>query len=338
MTITSGQIAELTEGELFGSADVVITGVYPLEDAEEGSLSFVTEEYAKKLKKIDTKASVLIIPKSLSPIEGKVCIAVENPMEALIKVLHLFEKKHFGYGISPHAVIYPNVTIGDNVIIREFVVIEDGAFIEDDVVIMPFCYIGRNVRVGRKSILFPAVVIYHGCVIGEKNIIHAGAVIGADGFGYIEKNGVRVKIPQVGNVVIGDNVEIGANTCIDRATLGSTKIGAGVKIDNLVQIGHNVCVGDNTVMAGQCGIAGSVRIGKNVMMGGQVGVADHVNIGDNVKIAAKSGVPGNIRDGETVIGSPAMPVAVWRKIYGAMKKLPEIYEFYKKLKKQGVGK
>ncbi|NPA15739.1 MAG: UDP-3-O-(3-hydroxymyristoyl)glucosamine N-acyltransferase [Deferribacteres bacterium] len=337
MVQTASDIARIVGGELIGDASEPVKGVSSLDEAKEGELSFVTEEYYRKNKVINTRASVLIVPKGFPPLEGKTLIAVDDPMEAVIKVLHLFVDGDYGSGISPYAVVSPSAKLGENVVLREFVVVEDGAVIEDDAVVMPFCYIGKNAVVGKGSILFPHVVVYRDCVIGKKCVIHAGAVIGADGFGYIEVEGRRVKIPQIGRVVIEDNVEVGANTCIDRATLGSTRVGEGTKLDNLVQIGHNVKIGRNTVIAGQTGIAGSVKVGDGVMMGGQVGVADHVKIGDRVMIAAKSGVTGNLKDGEVVIGSPAMPVSVWKRIYGAMKKLPEIYAFFRKLKAKGLG-
>ncbi len=336
MVLTVSEIARIINGRVIGDSSVLVKGVSSLEEAREGELSFVTEEYYKKHKRVNTRASVLIVPKSFPTLEDKVHIIVDNPKEAIIKILHLFEEKDYGSGISPYAVISSSAKLGNNVVVREFVVIEDNAIIEDDVIIMPFCYIGKNVFVGRGTVLFPRVVIYKDCIIGKECVIHAGSVIGADGFGYIEVEGKRVKIPQIGRVVIEDHVEIGANTCIDRATLGSTKIGQGTKLDNLVQIGHNVVIGRNTVIAGQTGIAGSVKVGDNVMMGGQVGVADHVSIGNRVKIAAKAGVSGNVKDDEVIIGSPAMPVAIWKRIYGAMKRLPEIYALFKKLKAKGL--
>ena len=328
------QIANIVNGELQGDSEKEVRDIKGLEEADSNSLSFVTKDYLRKKKEIKTRAAVLLFPKDVPPPKNKTCILVDDPLFALVRLIGAVFKEEFGEGISPYAQVSSSAKLGKNVVIREFVVIEDEVEIKDNVVIMPFCFIGKGSVVGEGTVLFPHVTIYPRCRIGRNCRIHSGAVIGADGFGYFEKDGKRIKIPQIGTVVIEDDVEIGANTCIDRATFGATVVGEGVKIDNLVQIGHNVKIGKHSVLAGQVGIAGSVTVGEYVLMGGQVGIADHVRIGNRVKIAAKAGVPGNVKDDMEIIGSPAMPAKVWKRIYVAMKRLPEIFEFYRKLRRE----
>jgi len=212
--------------------------------------------------------------------------------------------------------------------------VERDAVLEDNVVVMPFAFVGAGSVIGEGTVLFPGVVIYPGTRVGKRCRIHSGAVIGADGFGYVERDGKRVKIPQVGRVVIGDDVEIGANTCIDRATFGETVVGEGTKIDNLVQIGHNCRIGRHCAFAGQVGISGSVVVGDRVLMGGQAGIADHAVIGSDVKVAAKAGVFGKVADGEVIVGAPAMSAAKWKRIQGIISRLPEIYSLFRKLKRE----
>ncbi len=326
----ASEIASFVGGRLEGP-DIEVRGLSSYRDAQEGEITFVANS---SWLRHSTGASVIILKEGMPPVEGKSCIFVKDPLEAVIRLAYMFWKEDYGTGISGMAVVSPKAHIGKDVVIREFAVVEDDVVLEDGVVVMPFVYIGKGSRVGEKTVLFPHVVVYPGTMIGKRCRIHAGTVLGADGFGYIERDGKRVKIPQIGRVVIGDDVEIGANTCIDRATFGKTEIGAGTKLDNLIQIGHNVKVGKDCAFAAQVGISGSVEIGDRVLMGGQVGIADHVRIGSDVKIAAKAGVPGNIRDGEVVIGGfPAIPASRWKRIYGAMLKLPEIYSLFRKLTK-----
>ena len=200
--------------------------------------------------------------------------------------------------------------------------------------IYPQAYIGDNVKIGNNTTIYPGVKIYHDCVIGNNCIIHAGAVIGADGFGFAPHDGKYVKIAQIGNVVIEDNVEIGANTTIDRATMGSTVIHEGVKLDNLIQVAHNVEIGESTVMAAQCGIAGSTKIGSHCMMGGQVGVAGHITVGDHVNVGAQTGIPNHIDPNSTLLGTPAMPAREFARVSVLMRKLPELSQTIRELQKE----
>lgn len=315
------EIAEVVDGILFGDPTFEIKGIASFDEAEENDLTFFVDG---KLR--DTRSRIVVIPEDSVLPGDKYFIIVRDVYQAIVKVAYLFEEEYFGGGISSSAIIYPGVQIGKNVVIREFVVVESGVVIEDNVVVMPFVYIGRNSIIGEGTILFPRVTIYPNTVIGKRCRIHAGTVIGSDGFGYVEVEGKRVRIPHLGRVVIEDEVEIGANTTIDRGTFGSTVIGRGTKVDNLVQIAHNVKVGSNCVFAGQVGISGSVKVGNNVMFGGQVGVADHAVIGDNVMIAAKSGVMGIVKSGEKLAGIPAISAEKWKRIQVLLSRLPNIYK------------
>jgi len=269
-----GDIAKILDGRLNGSPDIDITGVAEIKRAVNGDITFVSKKkYLPELK--HSKASAVILQEGLDE-EGlieKSSVIVKNPYLSLISLLKLFYPvQDNSKGISPQSLIKTK-NIGRDVTIHPFVCIEDNVEIGDKVIIYPFTYIGRDSRIAEGSIVHSNVSIYHNVIVGKNVIIHSGAVLGSDGFGFVkDDNGVYQKIPQVGNVIIEDDVEIGANVCIDRATLGSTIIKKGVKIDNLVQIAHNVTIGDNTVIAGQTGVSGSCTIGKNVVMGGQVGL------------------------------------------------------------------
>jgi UDP-3-O-[3-hydroxymyristoyl] glucosamine N-acyltransferase len=238
-------------------------------------------------------------------------------------------------GISGHAVIASSAKIGVNVHIGDFVCIGEGVVIEDNVIVQSNVNIGNRVAIGAGSVLYPGVRVYHDCVIGKKCTLHANAVIGSDGFGFApDANGVFKKVPQIGNVVLEDNVDVGANTCIDRATMGSTIIRKGVKLDNLIQIAHNVEIGENTVMAAQCGVAGSTKIGKQCMIGGQVGFAGHITVADETKIAAQSGISGNVKvPGTTLMGTPAFSAMEYNKSYVFFKRLPGMNQMMDQFKK-----
>jgi UDP-3-O-[3-hydroxymyristoyl] glucosamine N-acyltransferase len=238
-------------------------------------------------------------------------------------------------GISKLASISDKATIGENCYIGDFVVIEDGAKIGDNVQLYAQCYVGDNVTIGEGTKFYPGVKIYEGCKIGKNCIFHAGVVIGADGFGFAPKeDGTFAKIPQLGNVIIEDNVELGANTCIDRAKTDSTIIRAGVKLDNLIQIGHNVEVGSNTVMSAQVGIAGTTKVGSNCFIAGQVGIADHVTVGDRVQIGSKSGIDKSVPDGEIRFGFPALPGMQYHRSFAVFKNLPEMSQKLRDLEKR----
>jgi UDP-3-O-[3-hydroxymyristoyl] glucosamine N-acyltransferase len=237
-------------------------------------------------------------------------------------------------GVSQRASISEKATIGQNCYIGDFAVIEAGAVIGDGAKIYPHCYVGDNVKVGAGTTLYPRVSIYEGCVIGSRCIIHAGAVIAADGFGFAPNAaGGFDKIPQLGNVIIEDDVEIGANTCIDRAKTDSTIIHRGVKLDNLIQVGHNVQIGENTVSSAQMGIAGTSKVGKNCFLAGQVGIADHITIGDNVKIGSQSGIDRDVPSGEVRFGSPALKGLGYYRSFAVFKELPELARKLRNLEK-----
>ena len=263
-------------------------------------------------------------------------IRVANAYESLAKLLDLVEKtKTQKVGIEPMSYVAPSAKVGESVYIAAFAYIGENAIVGENSKIYPHVTIGDNVTIGSNVILFSGVKIYAGCKVGDNSIIHAGAVIGSDGFGFApQTDGSYHKIPQIGNVVIESNVEIGANTVIDRAVMGSTIIHEGVKLDNLIQIAHNVEIGKHTVMAAQAGVAGSTKIGEKCVFGGQIGLAGHIKIGDNVKVGAQSGILNNVKDESEIIGSPAMlPVREWYKSSVIFGKLPEMYRELSQLKK-----
>ena len=329
MKITAKQIAQLISGTLEGNESVEVSKLTKIDQGEKGSLSFIADsKYDAFL--YSTKSSIVVIKEDFVIEKTVACtvIRVKNPHRAFVKILQFYDSmKDEKLGISKHAFIAKTAKIGRNVYIGEGVVIGENAQIEDDAKIYPQTYIGDKVTVGESTILYAGVKVYENCQIGDFCIIHAGCVIGADGFGFMpDENGVYEKIPQLGNVIIENNVEIGANSCIDRATLESTIIRQGVKIDNLNQIAHNCDIGENTVIAACCGIAGSVHIGRNCIFAGQVGVKDHMKIGNQVIIGAQCGVHKNISDKQVILGSPAMEAKKMMKIFAAMNFLPNILE------------
>ena len=262
-------------------------------------------------------------------------IKVDNAYESLAKLMTLYEmSKPKKTGIDPLASVAANARIGENVYIGPFACIEEGAVIGDNAYIHPHVTVGCNAKVGNGTILYPHVTVYHDCRIGNQCIIHAGAVIGADGFGFAPSVEGYEKIPQIGITIIEDQVEIGANTCVDRATMGATIVHKGTKLDNLIQIAHNVEVGSHTVMASQVGIAGSAKIGEWCMFGGQVGVAGHIQIGDHVNVGAQSGIPGNTKSGSSLMGYPAIEPKQFARSSAVFKKLPEMYSELGRLQKE----
>jgi UDP-3-O-[3-hydroxymyristoyl] glucosamine N-acyltransferase len=318
-----GEIAKFLKGELIGDPAIEINGPAKIESAKSGEITFLTNpKYAKYLDK--TKASAVLVGDIQEAISIP-HIKLKNPYYAFLKLLELFypAQKPAFKGIHPSAVISESAKLGKNITIAPHVYIGENVEIGDDSLIYPGCVIMDDVRIGSECVLHANISIREACHIGNKVIIHCGTVIGSDGFGFAPTGDVYEKIPQRGNVIIGDDVEIGANCTIDRATLGATEIMSGCKIDNLVQIAHNVIVGKNTVMASQTGIAGSSQIGQHVTMAGQVGIAPHLKIGKNVIIAAKSGVSKDIQDGQVVFGIPAGPIMKQKKIEANLRHLPE---------------
>ncbi len=322
-------IAKLVNGEIFGDHELEITGVSGILDAKPGDITFISSK--KYLKEIgNCKASALIVKE---PVEGISIsqLKVSNPYLAFAKLLEFFYVKPFIHkGISKSAIISDKATIGNNVTIFPSVFISEGAVIGDETIIYPFVYIGENTKIGNNCLIYPNVTVRENIEIGNKVIIHSGTVIGSDGFGYVFDNGVHNKIPQVGGVIIEDDVEIGSNVSIDRATLGNTIIGKGTKIDNLSQIAHNVKIGSNSLIIAQVGIAGSTEIGDYVTLGGQVGVADHAKIESQTMIGAQSGIMGNVPKG-VYSGSPALPHREWLKAQTIFAKLPEMHKKIKEL-------
>ncbi len=336
MEFTASAIAQFLNGELIGNPETKVQTVAKIEEGHEGALSFLANpKYEQFL--YTTKSSVVLVNRNFSPSApvSATLIKVDNAYEAFASLLNMISKSEpEKKGIHPTAVIEPDTKIGENIYIGAYAYIGNGCVIRDGSKIYPHVYIGDKTTIGCDSIIYPGVKIYHECVIGNSCIVHAGTVIGSDGFGFAPTNDNQfMKIPQIGNVVIEDNVEIGANVTIDRATMGSTIIRKGAKIDNLVQIGHNVEIGENTVMAGQTGIAGSTKIGKNCMFGGQVGISGHLKLANGVKLGAQSGVIGDIKEENAAfLGSPAFEHKQYIKSYVFFRKLPQINSVIESLK------
>lgn len=328
MEFTAQAIAEFLKGEVEGNPDIKVNNVAKIEEAEAGTLAFLANpKYAKHL--YTTNASIVLINKDYK-LESKVqatLIRVDNAYESFAKLLELAEQaRPVKQGVSPLAYIDETAKIGDGVYIAPFVYIGENAIIEDHVKLNPHVFIDDHVIVKKNTTLNSGVKVYHECQIGENCIIHAGAVIGSDGFGFApDENNVYRKIPQLGNVLVEDHVEIGSNTTIDRATMGSTIIRKGAKLDNLNQIGHNVQIGENTVIAAQSGVAGSTKIGKNCQFGGQSGIAPHIQIADGVKVTPQAGIPNTIKEeGAIVMGTPAFNIREFQKSFIVYKQLPDL--------------
>lgn len=327
MEFSAKQIAEYIQGVIVGNENATVHTFAKIEEGIPGALSFLSNpKYTHYI--YDTQSSIVLVNKDFEP-EHEIkatLIKVENAYESLAKLMTLYEmsqpKKQ---GIDPLASIAANAKIGENVYVGPFACIEEGAVIGDNTYIHPHVTVGCNAKVGSNTILYPHVTIYHDCRIGNNCILHAGSVVGADGFGFAPSPEGYEKIPQIGIAILEDDVEIGANTCVDRATMGATIIHKGTKLDNLVQIAHNVEVGSNTVMASQAGIAGSAKIGEWCMFGGQVGVAGHIKVGDHVTVGAQSGIPGNIKSGSTLMGYPAIDPKQFARSAAIYKKLPDMY-------------
>ena len=308
-----------------GDGGVSISAVATLEDAGEGQISFLSNpKYEPQLA--TTRASAVFVRPELKPPRPMTLVRTADPYAAVtaaIVRLHGY-REHPHWGVSPQAFIHPTAKIGANANIAPGVHIARDVVIGDDAVIYPGVYIARRCKIGNAVTLFPNVVIYEDSVLGDRVVVHAGTVIGEDGLGYAPVNDKWVKIPQIGNVVIGDDVEIGANCTIDRATLGSTVIGSGTKFSNLIAIGHGTKIGDDCLFVAQVGIAGSVNVGRHVTMAGQAGVVGHITIGDNVTVGAKAGVTNSIEEGMTVLGAPAVPIQECKRQVAAMQKLPQM--------------
>ncbi|WP_289042221.1 UDP-3-O-(3-hydroxymyristoyl)glucosamine N-acyltransferase [uncultured Zobellia sp.] len=336
MVFTAGQIAGILEGELQGNPEVTVHKLAKIEEGEEGALTFLANpKYTSHI--YTTKASITIVNRDFVPEHELVTnlIKVDDAYEAFSKILEFYNQvKNNKTGIEEPVFKSETLTHGSDFYLGAFSYIGNNVTIGDNVKIHPNVYIGDNVSIGNNVSIFAGAKIYSETVIGNNCVINSGVVIGADGFGFSpDKNGEYQKVPQTGNVILEDNVDVGAGTTIDRATLGSTILRRGVKLDNQIQIAHNVEIGEHTVIAAQTGIAGSTKIGRRCMIGGQVGIVGHITIGDNVKIQAQSGIGRNIKSNEVLQGSPALNYGDYNKSYVYFKNLPKILNRIDELEK-----
>ncbi len=337
MKFTAEQIAGILDGEVVGNPNAEVYKLSKIEEGSIGSLTFLSNpKYQNYI--YSTEATITIVNKSFEPEQPIITtlIKVEDAYQSFSKLLEYYNQvKLMKSGIEQPSVISDNVTYGDDLYLGSFCYVGKNVKIGNNVKIYPNTYIGDNVIIGNNCIFFAGVRIYSETEIGNNCVIHSGAIVGSDGFGFApHDDGTYSKIPQIGNVILEDDVEIGSCTTIDRATMGSTIIRKGVKLDNQIQIAHNVEIGENTVIAAQTGVAGSTKIGKNCMIGGQVGVAGHITIGDNVRIQAQSGIGKSLKDGEIVQGSPAFNYGEFSKSYVHFRNLPKIVSELDALKKK----
>ncbi len=334
MKFTATDIAGVLHGEIEGDPNVTVSSLAKIEEGKKGTLTFLSNtKYTPYL--YSTDSSIVIVDKTFVPEKEftATLIRVDDSRMAFSKLLEFYEEaKKNKFGIEQPTFISDTAKYGENPYIGAFVYIGENVVLGDNVKIYPHTYVGDNVVIGDNSTLYSGVKVYSDTKIGNFCSIHSNSVIGGDGFGFApNSNNEYSKIPQIGNVIIEDYVDIGSGTSIDRATLGSTVIKKGVKLDNQIQVAHNVVVGENTVIAAQTGIAGTTKIGKNCMIGGQVGFVGHITIGDEVKIAAQSGISSSIPDGQTIQGSPAMPIKDFLKSYVHFKKFPEVVDRINKI-------
>jgi UDP-3-O-[3-hydroxymyristoyl] glucosamine N-acyltransferase len=341
MNFTAAIIAEFLKGSVDGNPEATVNDISKIEEGSPGTLSFLANpKYEKYI--YDTQSSIVIVNTDFQPQKeiSATLVRVKNAYESFAALLRLYEQsKPKKSGISKMASISETASLGKELYVGDFAVISENVSLGDGVQLYPQVYVGDNVKIGEGTILHPGVKVYEGCEIGSHCVIHAGAVLGADGFGFVpnQENNYE-KIPQVGKVIIEDHVEVGANTTVDRATMGATILRKGVKLDNLVMIGHNVEVDENTVIAAQTGISGSTKVGKNCMFGGQVGLIGHINIASGVKIAAQSGITKDIKEEGIVIqGSPAFEFGPYQRSYLLFRNLPKIREQINELERKVAG-
>jgi UDP-3-O-[3-hydroxymyristoyl] glucosamine N-acyltransferase len=336
MKFTAAQIAGILEGEVVGDPEVQVSRLSKIEEGTEGSLTFLANPKYNSFI-YSTRASITIVNNSFVPEQdvSTTMIKVDDAYGAFTKILEFYDQvKHNKSGIEQPSFVSGSASHGEHFYLGAFGYLGSNVKVGNNVKIYPNSFIGDNVTIGDNVIIFAGARIYSDTVIGNRCVIHSGSIIGADGFGFAPTaDGSYNKVPQIGNVVIEDNVDIGSCTTIDRATMGSTVIRKGVKLDNQIQIAHNVEIGENTVIAAQTGVAGSTKIGKNCMIGGQVGIAGHLVIGNNVRIQAQSGIGKNIADGETIQGTPAFAYADYNKSYVHFRNLPKIVAELEELKK-----
>ncbi|WP_417558306.1 UDP-3-O-(3-hydroxymyristoyl)glucosamine N-acyltransferase [Mesoflavibacter zeaxanthinifaciens] len=340
MKFTAEQIAGILEGVVEGNPQVEVSKLSKIEEGEEGALTFLANpKYTHYI--YTTKASIAIVNNTFIPEQDLSCtlIKVEDAYKAFSKLLEYYNQVKLNKsGIEQPSYISDNVKQGDNIYIGAFTYIGNNVTLGNNVKVFPSSYIGDNVTIGDDTVVFSGAKVYSESIIGKNCVINSGAIIGADGFGFTpDENGEYSKVPQIGNVILEDFVDIGAATTIDRATLGSTIIRRGVKLDNQIQIAHNVEIGKNTVIAAQTGVAGSTKIGENCQIGGQVGIVGHITIGNNVKIQAQSGIGRNVKDNEVLQGSPALSYGDFNKSYVYFKNLPKIVKTVNDLEKNNNG-
>ena len=334
MRKTLKEIAELINGEVVGDGGIIITGIAGIKEAVKGDITFVANpKYLPLLKK--TRASAVITSRELKN-APKPIIRTENPSLAFSEIVSLANMQTVKrlLGIHPTAILGEGVSLGKDVAIGAYTVIEDEVSIGNKTVIYAGCYVGEHCKIGEDSVIYPHVSIRENVTIGKRVIIHSGTVIGSEGFGFLTLEGKHQRIPQMGGVVIEDDVDIGSNVTIDRARFDKTIIGRGTKIDNLVQIAHNVAIGENSLIIAQVGIAGSVTIGKNVTLAGQAGLAGHISVGDGAVVAAKAGVTKSVPAHTTVFGYPAKPHNIAKRVNACVQNLPKLYDTVAQLKKK----
>jgi UDP-3-O-[3-hydroxymyristoyl] glucosamine N-acyltransferase len=335
MSTTLAEVARLVGGEVVGDGATMLTGVAGIKEAGQGDLTFLSNpKYEKYVA--ETSASAIIVPRGFRGRPGSAGTALllaDDAYRAFASAMALFapEGDRVEPGVHGSAVVSEDAVLGDRVSIGPHAVVMEGAVIGEGTAIHAGSYVGRSCRIGRDVVFYPGVTVRYGSVIGDRVVIHPGTVIGSDGFGFAAAGRANVKVPQIGNVVVEDDVEIGSNVCIDRATLGSTRICRGSKIDNLVQIGHNVVVGEDSIVVAQVGIAGSTSIGRGVVLGGQAGLMGHIEIGDGAMVGAQAGVTKSIPAGERVSGYPARKHTAAKRIYALTEHLPALVERVKEL-------
>lgn len=336
MEFSAKQIAQFVQGVIEGDENATVNTFAKIEDGKPGAISFLSNpKYTHYI--YDTESSIVLVDKSVElekPTKATL-VRVDNAYECVAKLLQLYESmKPKKTGIDSLAFVSPSAKIGENVYIGAFAYVGDNVVIGDGCQIYPNVVICENANVGNDCLFYPNVTIYHDCHVGNRVTLHAGSVVGSDGFGFAPSENGYDKIPQIGIVTIEDDVEIGANTCIDRSTMGSTYVRKGVKLDNLVQIAHNTDIGANTVMSAQVGVAGSTKVGQWCMFGGQVGIAGHITIGNKVFLGAQSGVPSSLKDDQTLIGTPPMEKLPYFKSQAIFQRLPDLYKQIQKLQKE----
>lgn len=336
MEFSAKQIAQFVQGVIEGDENATVNTFAKIEDGKPGAISFLSNpKYTHYI--YDTESSIVLVDKSVElekPTKATL-VRVDNAYECVAKLLQLYESmKPKKTGIDSLAFVSPSAKIGENAYIGAFAYIGDNVVIGDGCQIYPNVVICENAKVGNDCLFYPNVTIYHDCHVGNRVTLHAGSVVGSDGFGFAPSENGYDKIPQIGIVTIEDDVEIGANTCIDRSTMGSTYVRKGVKLDNLVQIAHNTDIGANTVMSAQVGVAGSTKVGQWCMFGGQVGIAGHITIGNKVFLGAQSGVPSSLKDDQTLIGTPPMEKLPYFKSQAIFQRLPDLYKQIQKLQKE----